>query len=104
MLDSVEHFERTWTKELRDVEFGVEEVPPSDPAPWESGVPLGRAFASDAVAGLPARVVLYRRAIEARADGAEDLRALVRAVVVEQIAHLIGRTPEEIDPDYRSEP
>lgn len=104
MLDCVELLERAWPKELKDVEFGVEEVPPSDPAPWERGVALGRAFPSDAVAGLAARVVLYRRVVEARADGPEDLRALVRAVVVEQVAHLLGRSPEDIDPDYLSEP
>ncbi len=101
VLDCVELLEQSWAKELRDIEFGVEEVPPSDPAPWERGVPLGRAFASDAVAGLPARIVLYRRVVEARADGPEDMRALVRAVVVEQVAEMLGRAPEEIDPGYR---
>lgn len=101
VLDCVELLEQSWEKELRGVEFGIEEVPPSDPAPWERGVPLGRAFASDVVAGLPARIVLYRRVVEARADSAEDMRALVRAVVVEQVAEMLGRAPEEIDPGYQ---
>ncbi|WP_245967865.1 metallopeptidase family protein [Salana multivorans] len=103
VLDTVELLERSWAKQLRDVEFGIEEVPPSDPSPWERGVPLGRSFASDAVAGLPARVVLYRRVVEARADGPDDMRSLVRAVVVEQVAEMLGRSPEDIDPTYHAD-
>ncbi len=26
---------------------------------------------------------------------------LVRDVVVEQVAHLLGRSPDDVDPDYR---
>lgn len=103
VLDCVELLEQTWSKQLRDIEFGIEEVPPSDPAPWERGVALGRSFASDAVAGLPARIVLYRRVVEARSEGAEDMRALVRVIVVEHLAEMLGRTPEEIDPEYRAD-
>lgn len=101
VLDVVESLERTWARELRTVEFAVEEVPPSDPAPWERGVPLGRVFPADAVAGLSPRIVLYRRVVEGRADGAAELAALIRAVVVEQVADLLGQTPETIDPGYR---
>lgn len=100
VLEAVEFLERSWAKEMRGMEFGVEEVPPSDPAPWEHGVPLGRSFANDVIAGLPARVVLYRRVVESRAEGAEEVRALVRDVVVEQVAELLGRNPEELDPGY----
>lgn len=97
VLDAVERLEARWSRELDGVEFGVEEVPPSDPAPWEfSGVPLGRYFPGDA--GLPARVVVYRRPLENRARDRADLSAYVHEVVVEQVAHLLGRSPEEIDP------
>lgn len=98
VLGVVEHLERRWAKELRGVEFGVEDVPPSDPAPWERGVPLGRCFAADRVAGLPARIVLYRRPIEARVDSRDGLREVLRDVVVEHVAELLGRPPEVIDP------
>ncbi|WP_448629927.1 metallopeptidase family protein [Cellulomonas soli] len=61
-------------------------------------MPLGRYFPADA--GLPARIVLYRRPVESRATDPGDLAELVRDVVVEQVAHMLGRSPEDIDPDY----
>lgn len=102
VLDAVERLERRWGRELDGVEFGVEDVPPSAPAPWEHGsVPLGRYFPADGPAGLSHRIVLYRRPIETRAEGPRDLLDLVRDVLVEQVAHLLSRPPEEIDPGYR---
>ena len=99
VLDAVEDVERTWARQLAGTEFAVEDVPPSDPAPWEAGgVPLGRCF--PAHAGQPARVVVYRRPVELRAVDDEDLADLVHDVVVEQVAHLLARTPEEIDPHF----
>ena len=99
VVSTVHRLERSWRKELTGTEFAVEEVPPSDPAPWESrGVPMGRYFPADS--GLPARIVVYRRPLETRAHDAEDLAELVRAIVVEQVAHMLGRRPDEIDPGY----
>ncbi|MFI2490432.1 metallopeptidase family protein [Promicromonospora kroppenstedtii] len=99
VLDVVEDLDRTWAAHLRGTEFAVEDVPPSDPAPWEDGgVLLGRFFPAEA--GRPGRVVVYRRPVEVRAVDLEDLADLVRDVVVEQVAHLLARTPEEIDPNF----
>jgi predicted Zn-dependent protease with MMP-like domain len=42
--------------------------------------------------------VVYRRPLEARALDREDLGDLVRDVVVEQVAHLLGKDPDEVDP------
>ncbi|WP_322645537.1 metallopeptidase family protein [Oerskovia flava] len=99
VLAAVEKLERTWGRALRGTEFAVEDVPPSDPAPWEdAGVPLGRFFPAEA--GQPARIVVYRRPVEQRALDAEDTSDLVRDVVVEQVGHMLGRSPEEIDPGY----
>jgi predicted Zn-dependent protease with MMP-like domain len=99
VLDAVDELERTWARQLEGTEFAVEDVPPSGPAPWEhGGVPLGRYFPADA--GLPARIVVYRRPLEARAADPLDLADLVHDVVVEQVAHLLGRAPEDIDPGY----
>jgi predicted Zn-dependent protease with MMP-like domain len=101
VLDAVERLERRWARQLEGTEFAVEEVPASEPAPWEAGgIPLGRYFPADA--GLPARIVVYRRPIEARAADEGDLADLVGDVLVEQVAHLLGRRPEEIDPRYRT--
>jgi predicted Zn-dependent protease with MMP-like domain len=99
VLAAVERLEKRWSRQLDGAEFAVEEVPPSQPAPWEhGGVPLGRYFPADA--GLPPRIVVYRRPVETRAVDAEELEDLVRDVVVEQVAHLLARSPEEVDPEY----
>lgn len=84
--------------QVSEMQFAVEEVPPSDPAPWEHGVVLGRGFAAEPRAGLPARIVLYRRPITSRAADDAELAELVRRVVLEQVALMLGRRPEEIDP------
>ena len=100
MLSAVERLERRWARQLEGTEFAVEEVPPSHPAPWEhGGVPLGRYFPADA--GMPARIVVYRRPVETRAIDEGDLADLVREVLVEQVAHLLARPPEDVDPGYR---
>jgi len=46
----------------------------------------------------PARVVVYRRPLEARAANRTELSELVREVVVEQVAGLLGMDPDEVDP------
>ncbi len=103
MLGVVERLERRLGRELDGVEFGVEEVPPSAPAPWEHGaVPLGRYFPADGAAGQPHRIVVYRRPVVGRVEGSDELSALVRDVLVEQIAHMLGREPEDIDDEYES--
>jgi predicted Zn-dependent protease with MMP-like domain len=102
VLDAAERLERRWKQELDGVEFAVEDVPPSDPAPWEHGeVPLGRFF--PAQGQLPPRIVIYRRPVESRASDDTDLATLVHEVVVEQLAHLLGLTPEQVDPTYRED-
>ncbi len=95
VLDAVARLEPRWGEALADVDVAVELVPPSDPGPWEERVaPLGRVFPAED--GHAARLVVYRRPVEARAD--DDLPRLVHEVVVEQVATLLARRPEEIDP------
>lgn len=97
VLDAMERLERRWPA-VSGTELAVEDVPPSDPAPWEGrGVPLGRLFPAES--GQPARIVVYRRPVESRAVDATDLALLINDVLVEQVAELLARTPEEIDPD-----
>lgn len=79
-----------------DVEFAVEDVPAGDPAPWEEQVaPLGRTIGGAGTAGL--RVVVYRRPIEARVTSLREAELLVREVVAEQVAAILGVPPEEIE-------
>ncbi len=61
-------------------------------------MPLARS--QPAAGGKPARIVVYRRPAQARAEGEEELAALVFDVVVEEVAGLLGVDPETVDPGY----
>ena len=103
--DSIADLEDRWHDQLEGVEFAVEDVPPPDSG-WDEGVvadetaggpvPLGRLLPAEP--GTPARVVVYRRPLEARAIGRGDLGQLVHEVVVDQVAQLLGLDPDVIDP------
>lgn len=91
--DSVERLERRWPQ-LAEVDFVVEEVPLTA----EDTVPLGRAIS--AMKGQPAQIVVYRRPIEIRSKSRDERALLVHEVVVEQVADLLGLSPESVDPRY----
>lgn len=91
--DSVERLERRWPQ-LADVDFIVTEVPGSP----EEAVPLGSAV--PATKDLPARIVIYRRPVEIRTKNRDERALLVHEVVVEQVAELLGLSPESVDPRY----
>ncbi|GAA4871460.1 metallopeptidase family protein [Serinicoccus chungangensis] len=93
VLEAAETLERRLDAPL-GVELAVEEVPPSDPAPWEHGVALGRLFPAER--GVPARLVVYRRPVEHRAVDEGELASLVTEVVVEQVARMLGRDPDDL--------
>lgn len=96
VLDSIERLAVGFRAEISKIEFAVEDVPPADPSPWEHGdVPLSRCFPADR--GLPTRIVVYRRPIEARSDRAERAE-LVHGLVVEQVAHALGVSVSDLDP------
>jgi predicted Zn-dependent protease with MMP-like domain len=110
VLEAVAQLEPRWEAELSGVEFAVEEIPAAGPAEDDlEPVPLARLDPGSAVTGdprcpaRPARIVLYRRPLMARADDEEDLRELVLDVVVEEFAGLLGVDPQEIDPGYPDE-
>lgn len=111
VLDAVEDIERRWQRELAGVEFAVEDVPwVEHTSPDEvvldadvlddGSVPLARVLPGHREDGreVPPRIIVYRRPLEIRAHDHEDLADLVRDVVVDQVAVLLGRDPEEIDP------
>ncbi|MFJ1750210.1 metallopeptidase family protein [Streptomyces sp. NPDC088116] len=91
--DSVDRLERRWPQ-LADVDFLIMDVP----SPEEDTVPLG----SSVPAGKeqPARIVVYRRPVEIRTKNRDDRALLVHEVVVEQVAELLGLSPESVDPRY----
>ncbi len=101
--DSVERLERRWPQ-LADIDFLVLDVPrlegPGEP--WsDDSVPLGGTVPSRD--GQRGRVVVYRRPVEIRTKGRDERAALVHEVVVEQVAELLGLTPETVDPRYGEE-
>lgn len=111
VLDAVEDLERRWERELAGVEFAVEDVPwvdhtsPDDvvldsDVLDDASVPLARVLPAHREDGrdVPPRIIVYRRPLELRAGDRDDLADLVRDVVVDQVAVLLGRDPEEIDP------
>ncbi|MEU4151429.1 metallopeptidase family protein [Streptomyces sp. NPDC026659] len=98
--DSVDRLERRWPQ-LSEVDFLVLEVPRLEGAgdTWaDEAVPLGGII--PAREGRRARVVVYRRPVEIRTKGREERATLVHEVVVEQVAELLGLTPETVDPRY----
>ncbi|MEU1281186.1 metallopeptidase family protein [Streptomyces sp. NPDC005805] len=91
--DSVDRLERRWPQ-LADIDFLVLEVPGTQ----DDGVPLGGAV--PAAKGRPARIMVYRRPVEIRTKSRDERALLVHEVVVEQVAELLGLSPESVDPRY----
>lgn len=111
VLDALEPIEARWRHELTKLDVAVDdvpEVPPSSrPMPPEGVlldgmVPLSRLVPAGVDrAGLPtrARIVLYRRPLEARAKEPAELAELVHEVLVEQVAGYLGVEPDIIEGD-----
>lgn len=88
-----------WPQLVQPVQFAVEDVPASDPAPWQADPDLcSQCF--PAGRGTPARIVLYRMPIQMHARTRMDLQFAIRDELVSRLAELYGRRPEEIDPDW----
>lgn len=107
VLEAVARLEPRWESQLARIEFAVQEVPDGDPPDNAlDAVPLARL---DPGPDNPTddehgpRIVLYRRALLARADDEEELAELVLDVVVEELARLLGVDPETVDPGYEEE-
>ena len=84
-------------RRLAHLQVLVEEVPPSDPAPWEEAtVLLGRVIPPGRE--HPARVIVYRRPLQTRCASEDELELLVRQVLSEQIGSLLNIAPEDVDP------
>lgn len=93
VLDAVSAFERRLGSALPDLEVAVEDVPPSDPDPWDRAVALGWLFPADGQ--HRARMVLYRRPVEARGSSPAEIAMIVHEVVVEQLSTMLGVDPED---------
>ncbi|GGC66281.1 hypothetical protein GCM10011410_18570 [Hoyosella rhizosphaerae] len=101
-----------WAKRLRELDIAVDEVPMvrainPDTVSWppeivaDGPVPLSRLVPAGLdKRGKPtrARIVLFRRALELRADSRPELLALVHNILVQQVATYLGVDPEEVSP------
>jgi predicted Zn-dependent protease with MMP-like domain len=111
VLEALEPIEQRWGAELTDLDLAVDEVPEveqtsPDEVVWQAGVladvgvPLAQLVPAGVdPAGLPsrARIVLYRRPLEARARGGADLADLLHEVLVEQVAEYLNIEPDAVD-------
>ncbi len=111
VLEALEPIEHRWGSELADLDVAVDEVPEVDEtAPdavtWDAGVladagvPLAQLVPAGVDPdGLPsrARIVIYRRPLEARAKGGPDLADLLHEVLVEQVAEYLNLEPDAVD-------
>jgi predicted Zn-dependent protease with MMP-like domain len=111
VLEALEPIDHRWHAEIDQLDIAVDEVPevidcnPST-VTWGSdvvedgNVPLARLVPAGVDRnGLPtrARIVLYRRPLETRAQDGGDLSDLVHEVLVEQVANYLGLDPDVID-------
>lgn len=83
-------------RDLSDLEIATEDVPASDPAPWEENtVALSRSFPADKSNFLAPRIILYRRPIEARSNKS-DRAKLIQQILLSEIANLLHCLPEDL--------
>jgi predicted Zn-dependent protease with MMP-like domain len=108
VLDALEPIEARWRHELTKLDVAVDDVPevrengstPSDGVLHDGSVPLSRLVPAGVDrTGMPtrARIVLYRRPLEARAKDPSELADLVHDVLVEQVAGYLGVEPDVIE-------
>ncbi len=111
VLEALEPIEQRWHAELTELDVAVDEVPEvsstvPDKVSWDedmvvdANVPLARLVPAGVDRrGLPtrARVVLYRRPLEARARDGADMADLLHDVLIEQIASYLGLDPDVIE-------
>lgn len=111
VLDALEPIELRWSAELSELDLAVDQVPEVDRTSpdeivWGAGVlaDVGVPLAQLVPAGLGpdgepsrARIVLYRRPLEARARGGADLADLLHEVLVEQVAEYLNIEPDVVE-------
>ena len=105
VLEAAAELADRWPRELAAIEFAVDEVPPLLPADVEPGpevvldgpIPLSRFTPPGIDArgrATKARIVVYRRPLEARSEVGDELMELVVEVLVQQISAVLGEPDE----------
>jgi hypothetical protein len=92
----VSQLEKKLANRITQVTFNVEAVPSKRDVVLSAGtVPMGRIER-----GNPDVVVLYQRAIELRSANFGQQTRIVKDVLAELLALLLGKEPTDIDPTY----
>ncbi len=117
--DEVRRLVQRWGPELAEVEFAVDDVPIVEPG-FDGPVPLGQTVLRSPPTAVPpmssarppasaipvgeptVSIVVFRRPVEARASGEAEQSRLIRDLLVEEVAELLGLSPESVDPSYDS--
>ncbi|QKW40916.1 metallopeptidase family protein [Actinomadura sp. NAK00032] len=104
--DEVRRLVQRWGPELAEVEFAVDDVPIVEPG-FDGPVPLGQTVLQPPPTAVPTgepavRIMVFRRPVEARASGEAEQSRLIRDLLVEEVAELLGLSPESVDPSYDS--
>ncbi|MFT4201162.1 metallopeptidase family protein [Gordonia sp. (in: high G+C Gram-positive bacteria)] len=111
VIEVLADIDARWHDQLSELNVAVDDVPrmlPRDPATvqWpaevsaDRAIPLARLIpAGIDVAGnpTPAQIVVFRRPLEVRSSGRDDLADLVREVLVEQVATYLGIDEDTVE-------
>lgn len=93
---AISEYEEHLGKQIGMISFGIESVPSErDFVLSGNSAPLGRIER-----GNPNSIVIYQRAVEMRARDKGQLIRVMRDVLAELIARLLGVDPTDVDPHY----
>jgi hypothetical protein len=95
---AVDRLEPRWGSRLDAVDVEVPDVPPDDDP--VTGVTGEVQLAAHRSHGREATVVVYRKPVELRAPDHRARVDLVRDLVAEQLAEVLGVGPGDLDPSY----
>lgn len=84
-------------KAMDRYDYAVMDVPGSDPAPWEEGVPLARFLPFERPAKIRGRIIFYRMPILRALRKDPDPQMLIHTIVTSQLATALNRMPADID-------
>lgn len=102
VAESIERLGELWGEAVIGIDFRIEAIPGrkvlDKAVATGTRVPLGKALAATPRRG--SRATIYRRPVEELSPSAVELPDVVHDVVIELVAELLAKDPEEIDPDY----
>lgn len=100
VVAAVDRLEPRWGPHLPALDVEVHDVPPSVPgaSSLDGEVPL--AAHRPGRGDRPPAVIVYRRPVEVRAPDRPARVELLRDLVAEQLAEILGLAPGDLDPGY----